>query len=116
MPYFFILPAFVVWVVAVAAAILFATLWRPAAHLRPYLTSVLAWSSVGFVLSTLAYAGVLVAAVVTIQRLAGSRPSTVGGVLMAVVIFIGPFVAAALGLLGGVLVAIRRVRRHSQGV
>jgi hypothetical protein len=52
MPYFFILPAFVLYFLAMSVAIVVTLLYQPAAHLRRYLTSLLMWSSLGFVVST----------------------------------------------------------------
>ena len=112
MPYFIILPAFVLWVVVLAVAVLVASLYQPAVWLRPYLLSVLAWSSLGFVLSTLVYVGVLVGAVVAMDKLLAGKPSTIGGIAMAVVVFVGPFIAAGVGLFGGAIIAVRRIRRR----
>jgi hypothetical protein len=111
MPYFFILPAFVLWVAALGVAIVVTSLHRPAVWFRPYVVSVLVWSSLGFVLSTIVYAGVLVAAAVAMDRLLPGRASIIGGIGMGLVIFLGPFVAAAVGLFGGTVIGMRRTRR-----
>jgi hypothetical protein len=86
MPYFFLLPAFVLWVVTLGVAVVVTSLHRPAAGLRPYVVSVLAWSSLGFVLSTIVYAGVLVAAAVAMNRVLAGQPSTIGGIAMGLVV------------------------------
>jgi hypothetical protein len=86
MPYFFILPAFVLWVAALGVAIVVTSLHRPAVWFRPYVVSVLVWSSLGFVLSTIVYAGVLVAAAVAMDRLLPGRASIIGGIGMGLVI------------------------------
>ena len=110
MPYLFILPAFVLWVAALGVAIVVTSLHRPGVWLRPYVVSVLVWSSLGFVLSTIVYAGVLVGAAVAMDRLLPGRTSIIGG--MGLVIFVGPFVAAAVGILGGTVIGMRRTRRQ----
>ena len=112
MPYFFILPAFVLFVVTLGVAMVVTSFYQPAARLRPYLVSVLIWSSLGFALSTILYVGALAAAAVVMDRLLAGKPSTIGGIAMGIVVFIGPFVAAAVGLVGGTVIAIRRTRRR----
>ena len=53
MPYFFILPGFVLYVLALGVAILFASLYRPAGRFRPCLVSSLIWSSIGLMVSAI---------------------------------------------------------------
>ena len=112
MPYFFIVPAFVLYVCAMVLAIGFATLHRPSAWLRPYLVSALLWSSAGFVLSTLLFAAVFLATLGVAGAIT-TGPSTIVGIALGLVLFVGPFVAAAAGVGGGVLFGIWRTLRRS---
>ena len=109
MPYFFVLPAFVVYVLAMGLAIAVASVYQPLRHLRGYIVSVLGWSSLGFVVATIVYAVILVFTMAAVDRFVPGMRSMIGGIALAVVIFIGPFVAAVAGLLGGAFVAIRRL-------
>jgi uncharacterized membrane protein YjfL (UPF0719 family) len=112
-PYFFILPGFALYLL-VGSVILVATwLYKPAGWLRPYVQSLLLWSSLSFVVSTVAYAGVMIVSVVVISRLVGDDPSTFGAIVIGALIFIGPFVAAAIGVLAGMVFGLRRVRRSA---
>jgi len=109
--YFFILPAFVLYVGAMGLAIVIATVHRPSTWLRPYFVSVLLWSSIGFVLSTALFVAVFLAMAGLVGALT-SGPSTVGGITLGVVLLLGPFVAAALGVGGGAVFGLwRRLRR-----
>jgi uncharacterized membrane protein YjfL (UPF0719 family) len=108
MPYFFILPGFVVYLAGMGIALLVTVLHRPAAWLRPYLASVLLWSSIGFVVSTAVYLLALVASVQLMDRILGGKPSTLGGIAMGMMVFVAPFVAAAGGLFGGAAIGVRR--------
>ena len=114
MPYFLILPGFVLYVAGMSALVVGTWLYQPAAGFRPYLLSILLWSSLTFIVSTIAYALVMVACSMAMERLFGGRPSAVGGVLMGLVIFVGPFVAAGAGLVGGGVFGAWRVRRSSR--
>jgi uncharacterized membrane protein YjfL (UPF0719 family) len=107
MPYFFILPLFVLYLIGMVVAVGLTFVSQPFRWLRPYLAGVLLWSSVGFVLSTIAYAVGLIAALRALETSVGSRPSVVGGILMGAILFVGPFVAAGLGLVGGAAFALR---------
>jgi hypothetical protein len=106
-PYFLILPAFVLWVLALSAATLATYLLPSLARWRPYCVGILLWSSIGFVLSTLVYALAAVAVVGGLKLLEG-EPSTVGGVAMGLMVFVVPFVAAAVGVFGGAAFGVRR--------
>lgn len=112
MPYFFIVPGFLLYACTMGLAIVFATVHRPSAWLRPYFISVLLWSSAGFILSTVLFAAVFLA-MLGVARALISGPSTVGGIAMGLVVFAGPFVAAVLGVGGGALFGIRRTLRRS---
>jgi hypothetical protein len=111
-PYFFILPGFVLYVAAMSIALALTSVYRPVAFLRPHLASVLLWSSLGFVVSTVAYAVVMVASVHAMGLVLGGKPSVPGGIAMAGIVFVGPFVASAVGLLGGAAFGARRIRRR----
>jgi hypothetical protein len=100
-PYFIILPAFVLYVIAMSAALVVTCLYRPAKVLRPYVLSVLLWSSAGFILSTVVFVVVLAASAIAMNHFLDGRPSVVGGVAMGGVVFVGPFVASAVGVAGG---------------
>jgi uncharacterized membrane protein YjfL (UPF0719 family) len=107
MPYFFILPLFVLYVIGMTVAVGLTFVYQPLQWLRGSLARVLLWSSIGFVLSTIAYAIGLIAALRVVEITVGSRPSVVGGILMGAILFVGPFVAAGFGLLGGAAFALR---------
>ena len=115
MPYFFILPAFVLYLLALAGGIVLATLYKPVAWLRPYLTAVLTWSSVGFVAATVVYVAIFLVSILALKRFVDG-PSVIGGVLMGIVGFVLPFVASGLGVLAGAAFGIRRVWRRSTNV
>ena len=114
MPYFFILPAFVLYVVAMTAAIVVTWLHRPVAYLRRYLLSILLWSSIGFVVSTLVYVIAFVASVGAMSQLFNGGPSVAGGVAMGLMMFVVPFVAAAMGVIGGAAYGIWRTRSKNR--
>ncbi len=116
MPYFFILPAFVLYVLAMGLAIAAASIYQPLRHLRGYIVSVLGWSSLGFVVATIVYAVILVFTMAAVDRFVPGMRSMIGGIALAVVIFIGPFVAAVAGLLGGAFVAIRRLASPGRAI
>jgi hypothetical protein len=107
-PYFIILPGFVFYVVAISIGLVVTSLHRPTAWLRPYLASVLLWSSVGFVVSTVVYGVALVASLLVMRKLTGGKPSVLGGIALGGIVFIAPFLAAAAGILGGAALGIRR--------
>jgi hypothetical protein len=113
MPYFFILPAFVLYFLAMSAAIIVTLLYRPAAKLRRYLTSLLIWSSFGFVASTVVYAILLVVSMKTLDQIIGGKPSVVGGIVMGVMVFVAPLVASAVGLIGGGVFGLRKSWKKS---
>jgi len=113
MPYFFILPLFALYFLAMLSAIIVTMLYRPAAHSRRYLTSLLIWSSLGFVVSTVVYAIMLVASVKVVDQIVAGRSSVVGGVVMGGMVFIAPFLAAAAGLIGGGVFGLWKCSRKS---
>jgi uncharacterized membrane protein YjfL (UPF0719 family) len=108
MPYFFILPLFVMYLIGMVIGVGLTFLYQPLRWLRGYLARVLLWSSVGFVISTIAYAIGVIAALRLLELSVGSRPSVVGGIVMGAILFVGPFVAAGLGLVGGTAFALRQ--------
>lgn len=108
MPYFIILPVFALYLLGMCVALVVASVVRPAAWLRPYLTSVLLWSSVGFVVTAILYFLVLVAAVNLMDVTFNGQPSTAGGVAMGGLVFVAPFVAAVAGTVGGAAFGVWR--------
>ena len=110
--YFLILPAFVLWVLALSTATLATYLLPSLARWRPYCLSILLWSSIGFVLSTLVYALAAVAVVGGLSQLLEGEPSTVGGVATGLMVFVVPFVAAAVGVFGGAAYGVRRAFKN----
>ena len=110
MPYFFILPAFVLYVVAMTAAIVVTWVHRPIAYLRRYFLSILLWSSIGFVVSTLVYVILFVTSVSAINNLVHGGSSVAGGIAMGAVVFVVPFVAAATGVIGGAAYGLWKTR------
>jgi len=115
MPYFFVLPAFVLYFLATSVAIVVTLLYGPAANLRRYLTSLLIWSSFGFVLSTGVYAIILVVSAKALDQIVGGKPSVVGGVVMGGLVFVAPLVASAAGLIGGGIFGLWRCLRRPEG-
>jgi hypothetical protein len=108
MPYFFILPVFVLYVLALSAAVAVASLYRPAAFLRPYAVAVLIWSSLGFLASSVLYTIALVASAQAMNSVLHGAPSVVGGVAMGGMVFVVPFIASTAGVLGGAAVGLWR--------
>jgi hypothetical protein len=115
-PYFFILPAFLLWVIALTAATLATYVLPSLTWWRPYCVGILLWSSIGFVLSTLLYALAAVALVGGLSQLLEGEPSTVGGVAMGLMVFVVPFVAAAVGVFGGAAFGVRRALKQVRAV
>jgi uncharacterized membrane protein YjfL (UPF0719 family) len=111
MPYFFILPAFVLYVGGLVAAIVVSSLYPPAAFLRRYLMAALLWSTIGFIVSTAAYVIAFVASVGAMSQLINGGPSVAGGVAMGLMVFVAPFVAAAIGVIGGTAYGVWRTHR-----
>ena len=111
MPYFFILPGFVLYVVGLAAAIVVSSLHQPAAYLRRYFIAALLWSTIGFVLSTVAYVIAFAASVGAMSQLIDGGPSVAGGVAMGLMVFVAPFVAAAIGIIGDTVYGVWRTHR-----
>jgi hypothetical protein len=74
MPYFFTLPAFIFYVLAMSIAVAVTALHGPAAFLRPYAVAVLICSSVGFIASAILYVLALVFSVQAMDRATGEDP------------------------------------------
>jgi hypothetical protein len=118
MMYFIVLPVFLLTIlvqfVLIAASFVFSGVrWS-----RPYLWSVLLWSTTGFVAANL----VLVVVIVLVfgaVGLAASPPNSVaskgagflGALLAGGLLIGGPFVASAAGMTAGGLFGLWRVRR-----
>jgi hypothetical protein len=118
MPYFFLIPAFAVWLMLSAAAVLACRFWGPARKLLPYVWRLCAGASVGVLIAhALLWAGIMAAA-----RLAGSapgQPHQALALLMAGALFIGPFAVTVLGWFAGALtgfVLALRARRKVAGM
>lgn len=114
MPYFFILPAFVLYVIGMLAALVVTWLYAPARPFRRYIASILLWSSAGFLLCTAIYAVVLVVSVQSMDKLFNGQPSAGGGIMMVVLLLFGPFLASAVGLAGGAAMGVRRARSRTR--
>ncbi len=115
MPYFFILPLFVLYVAALGAAILCCRLFVPSSPLRSFLVGLLVWSSIGFVVATLAYVAVFVGVTVAYKHLSGNGASTVAGVGLALLVFVAPFASAAAGVGLGGAYGVWRVWKRGSG-
>ena len=113
MPYFLIVPAFVLYFLAMSAAIVATLLYEPLANLRRYLTSLLIWSSFGFVVSTIVYALFLVVSLKALGQIVAGKPSVGGGIVMGGVVFIAPLVASTVGLIGGGVFGLWRCLKKS---
>ena len=110
MPYFFILPAFLV-AELLLLAVLVATLWHPRLHhLRPLVVGVLVWATLGFLLANALLLGVTLGTVALADRTAVGEWSVVKFTLAAL-LFLGPFVASAAGAGAGGVFAWRRAKR-----
>ena len=110
MPYFFIIPLFVLFVIGMLILLAITWLYRPAAQFRPYVASVLLWASLGFVVSTMVYAVLLVAALKALEAMP-SEWSTVTGLAMGALVFVAPFLAAGAGVLAGASFGVWRTWR-----
>ena len=110
MPYFFILPAFVLYVAGMGAALAATWVYQPARPFRRYIASILLWSSLGFILSTVVYFVVLVGSVYAMDQALNGQPSAAGGIVMGAMLFLGPLIASAVGLAGGAAIGIWRAR------
>jgi hypothetical protein len=113
-PYFFIVPAFVLWFVALSAASVASYLLPSLKPWRSHCVGVLLWSTIGFVLSTALYAVAAVALFGGLGKLFDGEPSAAGGIAMGLMIFVVPFVAAAVGVFGGVAFGWRRAQRKAR--
>lgn len=114
MPYFFILPGFVLYVLAMTGLLALTWLHEPFASLRPYVQSVLVWSSAGFITVSVVYGLVSIGLVVAFSRLLDGPLSAIGAFVMVGLLFVGPFVAGGAGLLGGAVVGLWRMRRRTR--
>ncbi|MFD1470615.1 hypothetical protein ACFQ48_20485 [Hymenobacter caeli] len=102
MPYFFILPVFVVGLLLPLAAgvVLRFTRWRNAA---PYVFGVAVGAALGFAGAN----ALLLPLLHGVNKLpATQNAQTIKTLLLAVVVFIGPFVASAAGAVVGAIVGI----------
>lgn len=113
MPYFFILPAFVLYLLGMGTVLAVTRVHPPAARFGPYIRSVLIWSSIGFVVATVLHFGVMLAVLAVIPRVTGNGASALGGIAMAGVVFVGPFAAAIVGVLGGTVIGLRKTRARN---
>jgi hypothetical protein len=114
MPYFFVVPAFVLAALAMSAAsILCAAVprWRGA---FPFAWRILLWSSVGCIVANIPMFGLYLVPL-GLQR-AGVTPdmaadNTALRIVFVACLLIGPFVASAAGYLGGVFIGVRLAAR-----
>jgi Na+/melibiose symporter-like transporter len=103
MPYFFIAPAFLLFTVMSAGAVLVSWLWKPLRPIFPYAWRSWLWGSVGFLLANMALAAI---AWSVIQQTNNVDPVSAhrhaSGFAVAVTLFLGPFVASAAGTAVGI--------------
>jgi hypothetical protein len=113
LPYFFILPAFALYLAIMAALIIASALVNGLSRYRTTFVSVLGWSSLGFVLANLLYAAIAILLVdkVELFSAAAMGPSIVGGIAL---IFVFPFVFSTAGLAGGIVLGLRRCRNDRE--
>lgn len=114
MPYFFIVPAFVLWFVALSAASVATCLLPSLRPWRSHCVGVLLWSTIGFVLTTALYAVAAAALFGGLKKLLDGEASVAGGIAMGLMVFVVPFVAAAVGVFGGAALGWRRAQRKSR--
>jgi hypothetical protein len=100
MSYFFILPAFALYVVALCSLLVVTLLYRPAAPWRARVLSALIGSVLGFVLSTLAYAALVALTLSTIDP-KGRTTSVAGALGLGALVFLVPVIVAVVGVAGG---------------
>jgi hypothetical protein len=106
--YFLIIPAFVLYAVAMAVALMLSTGSRDPHSIRPYLASVLIWSTIGFLVAN----ALLIGSWFLPQVLSDTDYSEDSRLIALLIV--GPLFASAVGLIGGAVFAIRRVGRKSR--
>ena len=104
--YFLIIPAFVFYAIGMVAALVLPTKSRDLQSLRPYLASVLVWSTIGFLVANTLLIGLWFVPQVLPETEGGGDE----GRLIALLI-VGPLAVSAVGLIGGAVFAVRRVSR-----
>jgi len=107
-PYFFILPAFALYVACCVVLIAASYFVEGLRHLRAPMASILAWSSAGFVVANLLYTVLGMA----VLNLIGEAPTNeVVGIVGAVgLFFVLPIVFSSAGIIGGIILGLRRRR------
>jgi len=114
MPYFFILPAFVL-VEAVLLTMLAASFAAPGLNrYRPHMIGVLVWGTLGFVLGNILIIGLMLGAFLAADRTEAGDWGVVK-LMLGALVFIGPFAASLAGGGIGALVGIRRSRGGERG-
>jgi hypothetical protein len=115
MPYFFIIPLFLLYVVAMLVGLVVATVVPSLRKARGAMGGVLLWSSVGFIVANSLY----FAFFFVFAAAQDKAPSALGvgllgslgmltGPVLGCFLILGPFVLTAAGLGGGALFALRR--------
>jgi hypothetical protein len=105
--YFLIIPAFVLYAIAMVAALVLPIGSRDLQSVRPYLASVLIWSTIGFLVANALLVGLWFVPQVVPEAEGGGDDDR----WVALLIF-GPLVVSAVGLIGGALFAVRRVEKR----
>ena len=114
MAYFVIVPAFVLWLLVAAAALVAAKFVPRLAAMYAYVLRILIWGTVGFVAANALLICFLALGLVALERTESSQSTTHDVLQMAwgLTAIGGPIVASALGwmagcILGGVLALLR---------
>lgn len=104
--YLLIVPAFFLYAIGIVAALVVRTDSPDLRPVRPYLASVLLWSTMGFLVGN--------ALLVSLWFVPGVLPDAEGGGgdgrLIALLVF-GPLAVSVLGLIGGAVFAVQRVNK-----
>jgi len=101
--YFLIVPAFVLYAIGMLVALFVPSDSRDLRSFRPYLASVLLWSTVGFLAAN--------ALLVSVWFVPDVLSEAHGDGRLIALLLVGPLVVSAVGLVGGAAFAVRRVDR-----
>ena len=102
MPYFFVIPGFILFTVAAALGTALARFYRPLRSLFPFAWRAWLWGTVGFVIANALLIGAIALLLGSEISLAQQYSEVVGWVTLAGMVA-GPFVASGAGVLIGVL-------------
>jgi hypothetical protein len=105
--FFLIVPAFVLLAIGMVAAIFARSDSQTLRSVRPYLASVLLWSTMGFLV-----ANALLVALWFVPGVLSETPGGGSDGRLILLLVVGPLAASAGGLIGGAVFAVRRVDKN----